>query len=88
MSMYHQERAAGAEMKRTRQKPKLKQNIDSPRTDDSPQGAAFDFAEYKRAVLADPRAREVIQDFLKYRHREWEENLAPASAATQSKKRS
>lgn len=35
----------------------------------------FNFDEYKKAVLADPRSRKVVEDFLKYRHREWEENL-------------
>jgi len=30
----------------------------------------FNFAEYKKAILADPQAREVVEDFLKYRHRE------------------
>lgn len=38
--------------------------------------AEFNFAEYKKAILADPQARKVVEDFLKYRHREWEENLA------------
>jgi hypothetical protein len=36
----------------------------------------FNFAEYKKAILADSQARKVVEDFLKYRHREWEENLA------------
>ncbi len=34
--------------------------------------AEFNFSEYKKAILADPRARKVVEDFLKYRHREWE----------------
>ena len=33
---------------------------------------SFDFAAYKKAVLADPASRAVIEDFLKNRHREWE----------------
>jgi hypothetical protein len=35
----------------------------------------FDFAQYKQAILDDPRARKVVEDFLKYRHRESEKNL-------------
>lgn len=42
-------------------------------------GAEFNFAEYKKATLADPQARKVVEDFLKYRHREWEKNLAAMS---------
>lgn len=42
----------------------------------SRQEGEFNFAEYKKAILADPRARKVVEDFLKYRHREWEENIA------------
>jgi hypothetical protein len=50
-------------------------------------GAEFNFAEYKKAILADPRARKVVEDFLKYRHREWElglENDITASRETQA----
>jgi len=32
----------------------------------------FNFAEHKQRILNDPRARKVVEDFLKYRHREWE----------------
>ena len=32
----------------------------------------FDFEAYRKEVLNDPKAREVIELFLKYRHREWE----------------
>jgi hypothetical protein len=32
--------------------------------------------EHKKAILADPRARKIVADFLKYRHREWEESLS------------
>jgi hypothetical protein len=32
----------------------------------------FDFEAYRKAVLNDPKAREVIEFFLKYRHRERE----------------
>jgi hypothetical protein len=35
----------------------------------------FDFDAYRKKVLADPKAEEAIEFFLKHRHREWEENL-------------
>lgn len=39
-------------------------------TEDQSQAEEFNFTQYKKAVLADPRARKIIEDFLKYRHRE------------------
>jgi len=48
----------------------------STRPPDSHTVEEFNFAEYKKGVLADPKARKVIEGFLKYHHREWEENIA------------
>src|ERR1700686_3496498 len=33
----------------------------------------FDFEAYRKEVLSDPKAREVVGFFLKHRHRDWEQ---------------
>jgi hypothetical protein len=47
--------------------------------------AEFNFAQYKKAVLRNSAARRIVEDFLKYRPREWEENLAEPGPLTDRK---
>lgn len=60
--------------KENRREPEVAGGESARRSESQPTGE-FNFAEYKKSILADPKARKVIEDFLKNRHREWEENL-------------
>jgi len=34
---------------------------------------SVDFEAWKKKILDDPKSRSVVEDFLKYRHRDWEQ---------------
>jgi hypothetical protein len=54
--------------KKGRRKPRELNEI--PRRVDS---GSFDFEAWKRKILNDPVSRAAVEDFLKYRHRDWEQ---------------
>ncbi len=47
-------------------------NLPDKETDKCNPAEAFDFADWEKKILGDPKSRAIIEDFLKYRHREWE----------------
>ena len=34
---------------------------------------SFDFEAWKKKILDDPKSRSAVEDFLEYRHRDWEQ---------------
>jgi hypothetical protein len=48
------------------------ESASSPQDQAGPTGS-FDFEAWKKKVLDDPKSRSVVEDFLKHRHRDWEQ---------------